>query len=302
MPKFSITDFPEITMVPEWITPTSSWVEHEPMVPVLVKLLQPRSFVELGAFGGDSFMMFCQAVAHFGLSTKCTAVDTWSGDEHTGSYGPERYEVLRATHDPKYGHFSRLLRTDFDSASREFPDKSIDLLHIDGYHTYDAVKHDYDTWLPKMSDRGVILFHDTMVRQKDYGVWQLWAEVSQGRPHINIPYGFGLGILAVGRNVPTRFLDFLQGVAAEHARILPFFMAMGHRILAIRKNIALGATLHGCQELVNSWRAAHGDPIRNPTPNPAGVHNDPRNFCEILLADMQDLTADALRLIGKSPS
>ena len=301
MPKFSLTDFPEITMAPEWMTPVSTWVEHEPMVPVLVKLLQPRTFVELGTFGGDSYMMFCQSVAHFGLSTKCTAVDTWEGDAHTGAGGSTLYENLRNAHDPKYGSFSRLLRADFDTAAKEFPEKSIDLLHIDGYHTYDAVKHDYDTWLPKMSDRGVILFHDTVVRDKDFGVWKLWAEVAQGRPNINIPYGFGLGILAVGRSVPTRFIEFLQGVAFEHARILPFFSAMGHRIVMVRENITLGAALHSCQESVNAWRTAHGDPISNPTPNPAGVHNEPLRFSEALIGDVKQLSADAMQLIGKTP-
>ena len=301
MPKFILTDFPEITMIPEWITPLSTWVEHEPMVPVLVKLLQPRTFVELGTFAGDSYMMFCQSVAHFGLGTKCTAVDTWAGDAHTGAYGETLYENLRNAHDPKYGSFSRLLRADFDTAAKEFPEKSIDLLHIDGYHTYEAVKHDYDTWLPKMSDRGVILFHDTIVRDKDFGVWKFWAEVVQGRPNINIPYGFGLGILAVGRSVPTRFIEFLQGIAFEHARILPFFQAMGQRIIFIRKDIALGATLHTAQEIVNGWRAAHGDPIHNPTPNPTGVHENTLGFSEALLRDLKQLTGDAMQLGGKPP-
>ncbi|HUO09844.1 MAG TPA: class I SAM-dependent methyltransferase [Phycisphaerae bacterium] len=300
MPKFNLTDFPEAATLPEWLTPSSTWVEHEPMVPILIKLLQPRTFVELGTFGGDSYMMFCQSVAMLGLSTKCTAVDTWAGDEHTGSYGPELYERLQKTHDPKYGSFSRLLRTDFDSAAGEFPEKSVDLLHIDGYHTYDAVKHDYDTWLPKMSDRGVILFHDTMVRTGDFGVWKLWAEISKGRPNINVPYGFGLGILAVGRSVPTRFLDFLAGIVSEHARIFPFFMALGHRIVMIRKSVALATAIHECQASANEWRTAHGDPIHNPTPNHAALHEDPRKFSESTLADVRELTAEALKLMGKT--
>ena len=77
------------------------------------------------------------------------------------------------THD-----LSVLLRTTFDCALDRFTAGSIDLLHIDGLHTYDAVKHDFYSWLPKVRPGSVLVLHDTMARHTDFGVWR-WEELAR---------------------------------------------------------------------------------------------------------------------------
>jgi GT2 family glycosyltransferase len=214
---------------PRRLTDVESWHRHIPFAFFAVAMLEPRTIVELGTWKGDSYCAFCQAVQALGLPTRAYAVDTWQGDEHTGAYGSEALAELRAHHDPLYGSFSTLLPMTFDEAATRFADGSVDLLHVDGCHTYEAVSHDVETWLPKLSGRGVLLLHDTNVREGSFGVWRLWEELSARYPGVAFAHGHGLGVLAVGEEVVPEFRDFVEAAAREPV-VTRFFSALGDRI------------------------------------------------------------------------
>lgn len=175
----------------------SAWAEHVPFAFWLVDVLRPKMIVELGTHTGVSYSAMCQAVKTLGLPASCFAVDTWKGDEHSGLYSENIYSDFAAFHDPRYGAFSHLVRSTFDDALPGFVDGSVDLLHIDGFHSYEAVRRDYESWLPKLSREAVVLFHDTNVREAGYGVLRLWSEVTGGRRHFEFLHGYGLGVVGM---------------------------------------------------------------------------------------------------------
>lgn len=208
----------------------SAWIAHVPFGMLLIDLLRPKTIVELGTFYGVSYCAFCQAVRELDFYANAYAIDTWRGDKHGGFFGDEVLEDLRTHHDPLYGSFSRLVQSTFDDAVSHFPDGSLDLLHIDGLHTYESVKHDFETWLPKMSKSGVVLFHDINVREADFGVWKLWEELSAKHPSFAMAHGHGLGVLAIGYEVPTTINFLFEMSHDETVAFREFFHRLGKEL------------------------------------------------------------------------
>jgi hypothetical protein len=187
---------------PDRVVSPSSWLEHIPFAFWLVDALRPALLVELGTQSGNSYAAFAQAVQRLGLSTTCYAVDTWLGDAQSGFYDEKVFTEWAAYHDRHFSAFSRLIRSTFADAAVRFSDGSVDLLHMDGCHTYEAVSADYELWRPRMSRGGVILIHDINVRERDFGAWRLWEELKRQSPSFTFLHGHGLGVLAAGTEFP----------------------------------------------------------------------------------------------------
>ena len=100
----------------------------------------------------------------------------------------------------------------FSEALQHFHEDSIDLLHIDGLHTYDAVKEDFTTWYPKVKPGGLVLFHDVMAKIKDFGAWKYFEELEGEHDEIfKFYHGFGLGVLRKpgGERPDNQLLDIM---------------------------------------------------------------------------------------------
>ncbi|WP_157289003.1 class I SAM-dependent methyltransferase [Devosia marina] len=198
---------PELTYEPERLVPPSPWLGHVPFAFWIIANLKPRRVVELGTQSGNSFCAFMQAGHALGSTQNYHAVDHWLGDGQTWEYeakdyGDSIYRELDQYLTERYNAPGRLIRSSFDDALSQFEDGSIDLLHIDGLHTYEAVKHDFTTWFPKLSSRGVCLFHDTQERENDFGVYKLVNELRDRFAVLDFEHSHGLAVVAVGDEVP----------------------------------------------------------------------------------------------------
>jgi hypothetical protein len=232
-------DFADLT-TPVYLGPRierylgDSWCMHLPFAYDLMRELAPKVFVELGVKQGESYFAFCQSAAENKINVRCYGVDSWRGDVQTGNLDPEiEHEVAR--YNWRYSSFSELKLMLFAEALSEFADGSIDLLHIDGTHTYSDVRTDFESWLPKLSPKGVILFHDVVVRDGGFGVWKVWEEITGEDNSFLFEFGHGLGVWKKEPVTPSdpAFLYKLMTANAAEKRDLNLFYANAAAAVAI---------------------------------------------------------------------
>lgn len=210
----------------------STWVDHLPFAYDLVAALKPSLLVELGVYNGLSFFTFCQSMVDHDIEGVAYGVDCWEGDEHTDAYDDSIYDDCNEHAREHYRGMTYLLRMFFNEALQHFNDESVDLLHIDGLHTYEAVKEDFTNWYPKVRPGGIVLFHDVMARIKDFGAWKYFEELEQEHEDIfKFNHGFGLGVLRKPGGEPTNepIFDLLFSKDEEtRKRLRQFYVHAGH--------------------------------------------------------------------------
>jgi hypothetical protein len=145
----------------------------------IVEQLRPRTVLEIGTANGGTLFPFCRLATRDALLI--------SVDLPGGGFGPG-YSAWRV---PLYKSFAspcqtlHLVRGDshsdatFQTVTSLLNGRRVDLLFIDGDHTYEGVKCDFERYAPLVPAGGLIAFHDISAHPASTGceVSRLWREL-----------------------------------------------------------------------------------------------------------------------------
>jgi predicted O-methyltransferase YrrM len=162
----------------------TSWREHAPFAQWLVRRTLPCSIVDLGVdYGFSTFTFALPGIGHV------CGIDSFEGDSQAGERNTEVF--VRTKRGELELTNCSILRGYFDEVAATWT-TPIDILHIDGFHSYESVKKDYETWTKFLKPNGVVLMHDTCVL--NYGVKDLYHKIEL--PKANFGHCYGLGVIS----------------------------------------------------------------------------------------------------------
>lgn len=191
----------------------SPWSDHRAFAYDYVSNVRPNRIVELGSYYGCSAFTFLQAIKDHCLRSEFYAVDTWEGDSFTEhDYSEDIYGAYKKIQDNCFANqATKMLRMTFDQSREYFEEHSIDLLHIDGSHNYEDVKHDFSNWIEKVKLDGAIFFHDIgedKLFGKRMGSSIFWNDLKKSfHTTVEFPFSFGLGILFLKEENYRKFIS-----------------------------------------------------------------------------------------------
>ncbi len=164
----------------------------------LVQELQCKHILEIGTSRGGTLFVFSQ------LATKDATII--SLDFHFTSlgkvYGTMQKPLLRKF--VRNGQSLVLLRKDshqpetLTSIRNILKGNELDFLFIDGDHTYEGVRGDFEMYSPLVRKGGLIAFHDIAQSGGSREVYRLWEEVKARHIHQEFIHQNGSGAMGIG--------------------------------------------------------------------------------------------------------
>lgn len=166
-----------------------------------VKSINPERIMEIGTCNGGTLFIWANIASKHVIT--CDLNKSKIRDELYSKFPPDDSSCVVT---PMAG----------DSHSKEFLAKiekilsgeKVDFLFIDGDHTKEGVKKDYEMYSPFVRTGGIIAFHDILEKQPTpnnqvYHFWKTIKQTSQSEEFVDdySQTGYGIGILRVGCSI-----------------------------------------------------------------------------------------------------
>lgn len=164
--------------------------------------LRPKNILEIGTAKGGTLFVFCR----ISLPNATIISIDLPGGPFGGGYPIYRTLLYRAFVKP--GQRIHLIRADshdprtLEKVKEVLKGELLDVLFIDGDHTYEGVKRDFEMYSPLVKRGGIIAFHDIVSGPPENvgGVPKFWNEIKHGYDYLEIvkdwtQNGYGIGVV-----------------------------------------------------------------------------------------------------------
>ncbi len=201
----------------------SPWLEHLPFLFWLVEALRPQQAVGLGVDSVAHFAV-CQAASRLRLGTRCFMVGG-----HEATEGKPDAEAIRAYAADHFATISQWLEATPTRAIDQFDDGSVDLLLLHVEADDNNVDYLLDRWLSKLSAQGVVVVPGVSRRDPGCLVFRAFETLKERYPHFVFHHAGGLGIIAVGNELPALLKNLLGALdsAASTQVVQDVFARLG---------------------------------------------------------------------------
>jgi cephalosporin hydroxylase len=155
----------------------------------LLKKEKPSSIIEIGIAHGGTLFMACKVAEK---NAKIVSLDLPDGAWRDGllkrfATNDQSIEIVRG-----------------DSHSQEVYERTknlisgADMLFIDGDHSYNGVKKDFQLYSPLVRKGGMIVLHDINIQTAECETKRFWNEIKEGHKYVEFiegDNGYGIGVL-----------------------------------------------------------------------------------------------------------
>ncbi|OWV29272.1 hypothetical protein [Halomonas campaniensis] len=201
----------------------SPWLEHLPFLFWLVEALRPQQSVGLGVDSVAHFAV-CQAASRLRLGTRCFMVGA-----HESAENKQDAEAIRAYAADHFATISQWLEATPTRAIEQFDEGSVDLLLLHVEADDNSVDYLLDRWLSKLSSEGVVVVPGVSRREPGCLVFRAFETLKARYPHFVFHHAGGLGLIAVGNNLPPLLKNLLGALesAASTQVVQDVFARLG---------------------------------------------------------------------------